>query len=273
MAVVSTRAEAAFEAAIGLTIQSLQGGEQGLIGFAQAAVAVGEDIETIVTVLEALNGALDENKKELSDYAVEASKAGRSAKSIAEGIARFDAVLALTIEPLTQVEQQLKNVDAAADPVIQDLLSLGLSIDRVAGVTQDAVRAIGVDFIERITQETEQLQNPRLAEFTAELRRQADDLNDASTLLARGGITQDEFRLVEQRNALAQKRFFETLSQDDLNALGDYLGLIRENGGEAAVVLLEFNQELDRTKDRLIDGLLNIQRGVRPVLRSLTGQF
>lgn len=212
--------EAAFEKAIQLVISSLKGGEKALVDYAKAAAATGRDFETIVS-----------------------------------GLQEFQSVLEIGAEPLSDVGQALKRIDDVTGPVIADLQALGLSIAGVANAANTAGRAVGVDFIERIQGELDRAENAALAEFKDLLRNQAQDLQDATTLLNRGFINQDEFRLVEQNNAVQQRAFFENLDEDALNDLGDYLGLIRENGGEAAVVLLQFNQELDRTREQLTSGL------------------
>lgn len=247
--------EAAFDAAIRLTIQSLQGGQSALLDYAKAAAASGQSFEDIVSVLDVLNRALNSGQETLARYAIEAANGGLSADQISNGIEKIDAALRLAAPELSNVEQELASLDAAINPAIAALKAVGQSFSEITEIGQTAGRAIGSNFIDGIRDELDRLNNADLADFKAILRQQAQDLEDAQSLLARGFISPDELRLVQQRNALQQTKFFEGLDEEALNNLGDYLGLIRENGGEAAVVLLQFNQELDRTRDSLTSGL------------------
>ena len=248
-------ARQAIEEAVRLAIQSFRGGEDALLSFAQSAAEAGRPIEEIGQVLGVLSEALDSGKEQLAEYAKAAALGGLSADEIVEGINLLDRALSLTVEPLSNVEQALKDIDDAIDPAIAALKEVGESFEDIAQIGQEAGRAVGKSFIEAIEKQTAELTNAPLAAFRELLEAQKQDLEDAALLLERGFISPDEFRLVQQRNALQQTSFFEGLDQDELNQLGDYLGLIRDNGGETAVALFEFNKELDRTKDSLTTGL------------------
>lgn len=248
-------AGAAIRKGVELAISALKGGEAALVNFAKQAIASGQSIDDLVPVLRVLSDVTATGQKALIDYALAAAKAGQSGDEIAAGIQAFDAALKLAAPKLSTVEQSIKGIDDASKPVIDNLKALKLSIAGVSSAAQTAIRAVGTDFISRIRDDLDRLSNADLADFKQLLKAQGQDTKDAQLLLARGGITQDEFRLVQQRNALAQTKFFEGLDQDALNSLGDFLGLVRENGGAAAVALLQFNQEMDRTRESLTSGL------------------
>ena len=211
--------------------------------------------EALDAALRLTIGALKDGNDALVSYAKAAAAAGRDSDEIIDGLTALSDIAKLSADPLSDVEQQLKQISDVIDPVREDLKALGLSIAGLDEAAQKANRSVGSNFIDRIQEDVDRLTNATLADFKALLKDQAQDIKDAQTLLSLGAITPDEFRLVGQRNALAQTKFFEGLDQDALNDLGDYLGLIRENGGETAVALLLFNQELDRTKESLTSGL------------------
>lgn len=265
--------EAALQAVITLLLKNLRGGESALVSFAKQAFASGQSIEDVISVLEVLKQASDTGQKALSDYALAMATAGRSAGTIAKNVNALAAISALAEPKLSDVAAALKQISDAIDPVKADLKEIGQPTAGIDEIEKQAVRSVGVNFIQGIQEEIDSLQNSTLAEFKSLLKKQAQDISDANQLLSRGGITQDEFRLVQQRNALAQKTFFENLDQDKLNELGDYLGLVRENGGEAAVVLLQFNQELDRTKERLTSGLSEMRKEADRFFAAATANF
>ncbi|MEM8936036.1 MAG: tape measure protein [Pseudomonadota bacterium] len=253
-------AEEAVDEVIKLFISSLEGGEQELVDFAQAAAGAGRPLEEIVDVLDVLSQVLDENKDALTDYAVAAAQAGRDAQEIAEGVDALNAVLELAAEPLSDVESALKTIDDAVNPVIEDLQALGLSIDEIGQVAIEAARAVGVDFVRQLEQDILDFTNSTVGAFNALIEGQEQILSDAQALLDRGAITPEEFDLVQVRNALEREQFFAGLSPDELETLGDFFGVIEDSGGAVALVLTQltsaFNDFVDNvgdTRDALQD--------------------
>lgn len=213
----------AFDEAIRLLVGELQGGTEALVNYAQAAAQAGRDGESIVTGLETLA-----------------------------------AVLSLNEEPLSNIEQALKSIDDAVNPVIEDLKALGLSLTELQSAAAEAARAVGVSFIRQIEDDILGFRNAALGEFKRILDAQADLVSDANLLLDRGAITPAEFDLVQVRNALERESFFEGLSPEDLEGLGDFFGLIEDSGGSVAVVLTQltdafsdFTDNVSETRDRL----------------------
>lgn len=218
----------ALNKALELTVNALKGGESALLDYAKAAVETGTGFEDIIGVLSVLDQALESGKEQLGEYAVIAANAGLSPDDIISGLNALDRALSLNVEPLSDVAQELQNIDDAIAPAIDALQAVGQSIAELESISNDAARAVGSNFIESIQGEIDQFQNAELAELKSILKEQEKDLADAQLLLARGAITENEYRLVEQRNALEQAQFFEGLSEDTLAELNSFLGLFDE---------------------------------------------
>lgn len=205
-----------------------------------------------------LENAFQGGEAALKDYAIAAFDAGRSTDEVVSGLKSLEGVLSLTVDPLSQVETALKQIDDTINPVIEDLQSLGQSIADIEGVASQAVRALGEAFIGDIEQEILDLRNSTLGDFQRILKAQEQLVSDATALLERGAITLEEFDLVQVRNALEREAFFEGLNPDELDSLGDFFGLIENAGGSVAVVLTQltsafsdFTDGVAETRDRL----------------------
>lgn len=246
-----------------IEINSRDGIKIGTGGFGPRGGPLNEQVfqdaeQAIDAAVKIAVGALEGGNQTFVDYAKAAVAAGRDTEQLIGGLQDLSAVLQLGAEPLSQVEQQLKALDDTINPVIADLESLGQSIAGISQVAQDAARAIGENFIRGIEDDIAEFQNATLAQFRQILRAQEQLVKDAQTLLNRGAITPAEFDLVQVRNSLERQRFFENLSPEELESVGDYLGLIQESGGSVAVVLTliqdaftDFVDNVEETRLRL----------------------
>lgn len=227
-------------------------------GAGSAFLDPGDSEGVMNAVLDQAIGLLRGGEKSLVDFAKAARDAGMGAESILEGLANLQAVYDLTAEKMSDVKAALVSINDTVRPVIQQLEALGLSIEQVAQAAADARRQVGVSFIEGIQGDIDELQNSTLARFKSLLKAQEGIIADAQLLLDANAITEDEFRLVQFRNSLEQQRFFEGLSPEELESLGDFLGLIEDSGGRIAAVLAsiqrvfsEFVDNVSETRERL----------------------
>lgn len=234
----------------GTRIISSQGGD--------VTTPVGDADAAINEIFRQLVVTLKGGEQALVDYTKAAQAAGRAPEEVIGGLESLKAIFDLTAEPLSDVEQALKNLDDTINPVIADLEGLGLSITQLQQVAADAARQIGKSFIENIQDDIDTFQNATLAQFKRILKSQDQLLKDAATLFERGAITASEFDLVQVRNSLERKAFFDNLSPEELESLGDYLGLIQDSGGSIAVVLTliqdafeDFVDNVSETRERL----------------------
>lgn len=251
--------EEALRFALEFLVDSLEGGDARLTSFAQSVVDSNRSIEQILASLDVFAQAIGTGNDAVVSYAEAALDAGRSAETVARNVNALGEALAFTVEPVSQVRQAIDAINEAFDPVISDMQALGQATDALAQSQRDALQALGADFIGRIEDDIARIQNATLFSFEQLLEAQKQDLDDARALLEQGGITEGQFDTVRQRNALQQTDFFRNLSQDELNDLGDYLGLIREQGGGAAVALFELNRELDPLLETLQTGLSDLR--------------
>lgn len=252
----------AITAAIRLTISAITGGEEALIAFAEAGLAAGEDIDAVLTGLATLSGIFKEigdNAPALRQYVEASIAAGRSADEIAGGLTALKGVFDLTVEPLSAVEQALKQIDDVINPVIKDLESLGLSIADIANVANEAARAVGETFIGDVQDQILELQNSTLAQYKRVLAEIDQRQKDATTLLGRGAITQGEFESVQFLNALQAQKFFENLSPDDLEALGDFFGVLGDTAGDTVVKLAQLTQGIVDFADNVTETIAVLQ--------------
>lgn len=233
---------------------------------------VGDETAAINEVFRQLTVALQGGQKSLVDYVKAAQAATRAPEDIIEGLEKLKAIFDLTLEPLSNVEQQLKTLDDTINPVVEDLKALGQSIAGVQSVAAEAARQIGKNFIEGIQDDIDTFQNATLAQFKRLLKAQDQIIKDATTLFERGAITASEFDLVQVRNSLERKSFFDNLSPEDLESLGDYLGLIENSGGSIAVVLTllqdafsDFVDNVAETRQKLQDEADELKRAAERI--------
>lgn len=255
--------------------QTIEVGYQGLGGTAFGGGVFDDAEDAFDEAIRLVAKSLKGGEKALVDYAKAAAEAGRGAEDILGGIESLKAVLDLAADPLSNVEQALKQIDDAVDPVIRDLESLGQSISNIQKVANDAARAVGVSFIRDIEDEILSFRNAALGEFKRILSEQEQLLKDAQTLLDRGAITPEEFDLVQVRNALQRQSFFEGLGAEQLESLGDFFGLIEESGGSIAVVLTQltsafsdFTDGVAETRDRLESEARDLQSFADQIFRT-----
>lgn len=257
--------EGAINAALKLVIdKAFSGGNQTLKDFANSALAAGRSIEEVIAVLQVLKEASATGVKALSDYALVAAKAGRSADQIVQGVQALSAVYDLTKPQLSEIAQQIKNIDDAINPVIADLKSLGQSFAEVARIGKDAGIALGRSFLDGIRELNIDLQNTVFGQFNKLLEEIRRREADAKLLLDKGFISQQQFGFVQSTSGLQVSKFFENLSDDDKASLADFLGLLRTASGDVAVARVKLEEQFQY----LIDNVEETARGLEEAARN-----
>ena len=257
--------QGAFNAALKLVIdKAFSGGNQTLRDFANSALAAGQSLESVISVLQVLKQASETGVKALADYALAAARAGRSADQIAEGVNALNAVYDLAKEPLSDIAQQIKNIDDAINPVIADLRSLGQSFAEVAKIGKDAGIALGRNFLDSIKELNLDLQNTVFGQFNRLLETIRKRENDAKALFDRGFITQQQLGFVQSTSGLEVSKFFQNLSDDDKESLADFLGLLRTASGDVAVARVKLEEQFGY----LIDNVEETAQGFEEAARN-----
>ncbi len=136
------------------------------------------------------------------------------------------------------------DIDAQFQKLIATAQSLGQATAPIEAAFNQAKAGLISGFNKDIADQFGQLNNPTMASLTALLEAQKTRLQQAKDI---GG----NLVAVERLNALEQQRFFEGLSDDQKNALGDYLGIIESFQGRIAVVLSRLGDELSTRIDDL----------------------
>lgn len=219
-----------------LVANALEGGNEALVSFARAAAAA--DIET---------------------------------EDLIEGVRSLQRVFELTAEPLSQVEQQLANIDAAVAPAVAALEAVGQSIEQISEIAAQAARAVGEAFIRDVQDQILREQNSTLADYRRLLSTIEARQRDALALLERGAITAGEFESVQFLGALQARNFFRNLSAEDLAEIGDFFGLLGDEVGQAAVALARLEIEITNFVDSTTATAERLRREISAIESSLRG--
>ena len=261
--------EDAIRATIKRAVDAFSGGNDELVAFAQEALAAGRSVEDLTAILSVLSEAADAGVADIATYAREAAKAGVAAEDIATGVQALKAVFDLTIEPMSEVGAALKSIDDVTGPAIRALQSVGQSIAAISAVGDKAARAVGLDFIDKVQDEILRTQNSVLADYRLLLKEIEQRQKDATALLKRGAITQGEFESVEFLSAQKAQAFFRDLSEEQLESVGDFFGLLGDTAGQSVVKLtmltdaiVDFTDEVVDTVERLQSEAYSIQSSV-----------
>lgn len=213
-----------------LVANSLEGGDERLVAFARAAAQA--DIET---------------------------------EDLIEGLNSLQRVFDLTTEPLSQIEEQLRAIDEAVAPAIEALQSVGQSIQGITDIANQAARAVGERFIEDVQDQIVSEQNSTLGQYRQLLSAIEARQRDALALLERGAISQGEFESVQFLGALQTRNFFQGLSSEDLQNLGDFFGLLGDEVGDAAVALARLEIEISNFADNAIETADRLESEIRAI--------
>lgn len=233
--------------------------------------AAGGDVTTPVGNAQA---ALDEifrqlvvslrgGEKALVDYVKAAQAAKRAPDAVIEGLQALKNIFDLTKEPLSNVAQALKQIDDAVNPVIEDLKSLGQSIAGIQKIAKDAAKAVGEAFLKDIRNLNIDLQNTVFGQFNRLLEEIRQREADASLLLGKGAITQQQFGFVQSTSGLQVSKFFEGLSDDDKESLADFLGLLKTASGDIAVARVKLEEQFDYLIDNVEETARNFEDAAR----------
>lgn len=273
----------AVEEGIRLAILAFRGGESALLDFAQSAAKAGRPIEEIVQVLDVLNGALSSGKDSLAKYANAAARAGLSADTIVEGINSINAVYALTAEPLSNIAEAIKSIDDAVGPAISALKAARQGFSDIENVRDDALRTLGVSFVDGIKELNLRLKNETLANYKGVLDEIEERQNDAFALFERGAITQGEFDVVQATGGLQAAQFFKGLDDEARKNLTAYLGVLGDVSGDIAVARARLEEQFDFLIDNVEDtaskyedaarNFESLGQGIRQTAEGLRVQF
>lgn len=153
--IISTEDPQEFLSAVfGEIARNLQGGEQALVQFAQAAAAAGQDVESIIN-----------------------------------GIQKLDAALSLGEQPLSQYAQQLKDLNATIDEAISLAGSATEAERQLLEVRQQVVDQLRRQFNQELFSELYRLQGSPLAGFRDIAAANANTLSDDLALNGSGSIS------------------------------------------------------------------------------------
>ena len=256
--------EGALNNALKLIIdKAFSGGNQTLKDFANSAIAAGRSIEEVVAVLQVLKDVTDSGKKALADYALVAAKAGRSADQIVKGVNALADVYALTEKPLSEIAEQIKRIDDAINPVIEDLKSLGQSFADIARIGREAGQALGENFIQSIRDLNIDLQNSVFGQFNKLLQEIRQREEDATALFQRGFISEQQLGFVKSTSGLQVSNFFKGLSDDDKESLADFLGLLKTASGDIAVARVKLEEQFNYLIDNVEETARNFEDAAR----------
>lgn len=256
--------EEAFRIALQLVIDNaLVGADEGLASLASGLLEAGRSIDGVVGVLEAVQSASASGQKRLSDFALAAANAGLSAEQITSGVQSISNALSLVEKPLSNTAKGIRQIKDAIDPAVAALKSAGQAFGEIEEIGRDAIRQLGLSFVDGVRDLNLRLRNETLADYRGVLDEIAQRQNDAFALLQEGGITQSEFDFVQSTGGLQAAQFFKGLDQEARDNLAAYLGVLGDVSGDIAVARARLEEQFDYLVTNVEDTARSLEETAR----------